>query len=377
MLLNEIQKRIGISRLADVTGLDVIGLPVVAAVRPFTRNLSVSFGKGNCFEQACVSAVMEAAELFFAERPPQPLLMARYCDITDEALDPRCLQQLDHDDDVAAVRFSWTEGHHRSTGSPILVPWEVVSMDFTDEARSSRRHLNFGATGLAAGFDEDRAILHGLYEVIERNAHDAWNQWADLTRLESLVGIRSIEDLETLTLIDKIQHADLDVVIWDMTDRVGVPCYLVEILSLRNQTETPYVQGAAADLSPAMAIRRALTEAIQIRLTYISGSRDDLEWTDYGQRYDHMLENRRQLLKVVAGTHLVPAHDAQSPSAKGKIAEVSLRLRAAGFEDAIVVRLTAANDPVHVVKVIVPSLRDVKEVNFYRPPIVQATMVPL
>ena len=37
---------VGITRLADVTGLDRVGLPVVLAVRPLGRSLAVSQGKG-------------------------------------------------------------------------------------------------------------------------------------------------------------------------------------------------------------------------------------------------------------------------------------------------------------------------------------------
>ena len=35
----------GITRLANLTGLDIVGLPVVMAVRPNARSLAVSSGK--------------------------------------------------------------------------------------------------------------------------------------------------------------------------------------------------------------------------------------------------------------------------------------------------------------------------------------------
>ena len=58
----------GITRLADLTGLDRVGVPVWSAVRPRTRSLSVSQGKGIDATQAEVSAVVEAIELWCAER---------------------------------------------------------------------------------------------------------------------------------------------------------------------------------------------------------------------------------------------------------------------------------------------------------------------
>ena len=38
--------RLGITRIADITGLDHIGIPVVLAVRPAGRSLSVARAKG-------------------------------------------------------------------------------------------------------------------------------------------------------------------------------------------------------------------------------------------------------------------------------------------------------------------------------------------
>ena len=47
----------GITRLADVTGLDNIGIPVFQAIRPNARSLSVSQGKGVSLEAAQASAL--------------------------------------------------------------------------------------------------------------------------------------------------------------------------------------------------------------------------------------------------------------------------------------------------------------------------------
>jgi ribosomal protein S12 methylthiotransferase accessory factor len=57
----------GITRLADVTGLDSLGVPVVMAVRPLAATLSVAQGKGVTLELAKVSAAMECIEFWHAE----------------------------------------------------------------------------------------------------------------------------------------------------------------------------------------------------------------------------------------------------------------------------------------------------------------------
>src|SRR5689334_18436902 len=60
---------LGITRVADITGLDRLGtVPVVQATRPFSLSNVVSQGKGASLCDAAVSAIMESAESFFAER---------------------------------------------------------------------------------------------------------------------------------------------------------------------------------------------------------------------------------------------------------------------------------------------------------------------
>src|SRR6201999_785112 len=55
-------ERHGITRLANVTGLDRIGIPVYQAIRPNSRGLSLSQGKGVDEVSAQVSALMESLE---------------------------------------------------------------------------------------------------------------------------------------------------------------------------------------------------------------------------------------------------------------------------------------------------------------------------
>src|SRR5215469_14560882 len=56
--------RCGITRIANITGLDRIGIPVTLAIRPNGKTLSNSSGKGVSLDAAMVSAAMEGIELF-------------------------------------------------------------------------------------------------------------------------------------------------------------------------------------------------------------------------------------------------------------------------------------------------------------------------
>src|SRR6266404_4236029 len=68
----------GITRVANVTGLDPVGIPVVMVCRPNSRSVAVSQGKGIDLPSARVSGLMEAAELYHAETITLPLRLAAY-----------------------------------------------------------------------------------------------------------------------------------------------------------------------------------------------------------------------------------------------------------------------------------------------------------
>ncbi len=58
----------GITRIANVTDLDIVGIPVVMVCRPNSRSLSVSQGKGLDLAAAKASGLMESIESYHAER---------------------------------------------------------------------------------------------------------------------------------------------------------------------------------------------------------------------------------------------------------------------------------------------------------------------
>src|SRR6478609_6614344 len=59
----------GITRAADVTGLDTIGLPVYTSCRPPGTVITVSAGKGLTKQAAKAGAILEGVELWAAEHP--------------------------------------------------------------------------------------------------------------------------------------------------------------------------------------------------------------------------------------------------------------------------------------------------------------------
>ena len=57
-------KNIGVTRIADITNLDRLGIPVFSSIRPSAAPgaISIYSGKGSTNERARISAIMESFE---------------------------------------------------------------------------------------------------------------------------------------------------------------------------------------------------------------------------------------------------------------------------------------------------------------------------
>ena len=134
-------RRLGITRLANLTGLDPIGIPVAATYRPNSRSVAVFQGKGTTLAAAKASALMEATEAWHAEHVAKPDIRGRYRELIARgvaAVDPaRLPRAADAEIDVLEAEFHWSRGSDLFTGATRWVPLEVVSADYTTCRRSS------------------------------------------------------------------------------------------------------------------------------------------------------------------------------------------------------------------------------------------------
>ncbi|MGN6104296.1 MAG: YcaO-like family protein, partial [Kofleriaceae bacterium] len=269
-------RRAGITRIADLTGLDSLGVPVFAAIRPMGKSLSTQQGKGLTPLAAKVSALMESLETWTAEHLELPVVRGSYRQLRGRAVDVRALPRPRGRLDLDA-RWRWVEGEELTSGAAVLVPEQAVTLDTTFTRPPV---FDISSNGLASGNVLVEAIVHGLCEVIERDAEAAWRRAGDDRRLV----LDSIADPACRALIDRITATGARVFVWDLGGDTGVPaigCAIMEDPREPAWRTLGFYQGFGAHLLPEVAILRALTEAAQTRLTYIAGARDDFFPFDY------------------------------------------------------------------------------------------------
>lgn len=272
--------RMGITRVADVTGLDRIGVPVVMVCRPNARSLAVSQGKGCDLAAATASGLMEAAELYHAEHIDRPLRLGSLAELSG-ALPFADIARLPRISDAFHPHLVtlWIEGRDLVSGQPRWLPFESVRANFTLPPPPGSGCFDCSSNGLASGNSMAEALCHAICEVIERDAIALWNAGGE--RGATGLDLAGVDDPSCRDLLARLEGADFDVAVWDIASDIGVPAFCCLITDRRDPMQHMGL-GAGAHPARAIALSRALTEAIQVRTTYISGARDDLTHRDYG-----------------------------------------------------------------------------------------------
>ena len=349
----------GITRLANITGLDRIGIPVWLCVRPNSRSLSVSQGKGVTTELAQASAVMESIELFHAERVAGPDMVSSYhaARRRHELIDPRDLAPgIRWRAYTPARKIAWIQGTDLGSGERVFVPraW----MDMNDSRPDPDAGLFFSTTtGLASGNHRQEALCHALFEVVERDCEWRWERRSQRARRARQVRDDTIESPMLRRLLEQFASAGILVRMWDMTSDVGIPAYECAISDPRALDGPNMASGSGCHLSKEIALSRALTEAAQSRLTIIAGSRDDVfpslyRDLKYAAPHDQEFPGTvdfRERQSVPTG--LTFEDDLQA---------ILQLLANAGFTRVVAVEHTRPEFEVPVVAVVVPGMHEVR-----------------
>ena len=368
--MRDVFPELGITRVARVTGLDRIGIPVFLAVRPNSRTLAVTQGKGVDDDAARASAVMESAEQATAERPRVPVRAAslrELKDVSEAHVAPgRFLRR-----GAVAPRDSaivdWVEGFDLVQNRVTWVPIDVVTLDFTQDGDQRASPFWQTTDGLASGNNLLEAVVHGLCERIERDASAVWCMRPPSEVARRCVAAESFGDPVLSDLARRIAHAGLRLTIFDITSDIQIPTYLALISETRPAGAAwrhfDLSRGTGTHPVAVRAALRAVTEAAQSRLTSISGARDDFSPSTYAA-------GLRPELHVYANAEPVgwkPKVD-HPASGLGDYLRLMLdRVGARGVRSVVVVPLGGEELGFSVAKVIVPDLEDPPESRYRRP----------
>lgn len=272
----------GITRVTDITHLDRIGIPVFSAIRPTAQDGGVSIyaGKGAKKDQAKASAMMEGFERYSAEKQS----------IDDENSKLATLSEMDgekfiHPDDLIISnevksldfekerKIEWTLTKDIITENDYYIPSNAIFHPYIPkDAKNTSAIFKGNTNGLASGNVLEEAVLHGMLEVIER---DAWSIFELTKKNKKCINIDNIENPLINELLEKFKKESINIKLMDLTADIDIPTIAATADDTLLKDPALLTLGIGTHLNPEIAVLRALTEVAQSRATQIHGTRED------------------------------------------------------------------------------------------------------
>ncbi|MEI3807905.1 YcaO-like family protein [Agrobacterium sp. CCNWLW32] len=265
---------LGVTRIADATPLDRLGIPVVTVSRPITdrQQITVCQGKGRTYRHALLGAMMETVERFSAAEHP--------LSSSEKAIEGR--------------RVSKERGFVYPDENSKLFPAASVFFPYVVD-RNDANHgtaVRPNTSGLAAGGSSEQALIGALIELIERHSVSQFFQFG----FASLVDWFSLPHCHALDLYKRFRASSVDVIALDLSNYTPFACFKVYTLDRIWCTSNMATSGQAAHWDPAIALERALLEAAQARVAVIQSNREDLKrrrgnsftYADKAERFQYM-----------------------------------------------------------------------------------------
>nr|WP_321351281.1 YcaO-related McrA-glycine thioamidation protein [uncultured Methanoregula sp.] len=342
----------GITRVADITSLDRIGIPVFSCIRPTAESgaITVYNGKGATIEESRISAIMEGIERYSSEIHDRRTILAPFQQMHahGQVLDPKDLILPEGADTDRLM--AWIEGYDIANNHPVFVPAFAVFHPLPHNYRGLART---NTNGLASGNTIEEAIFHALSEVIER---DAWSL-VEACR-DTGPCLTEIDDPALAEMLKKFSDAQVEVKVRDITSDIGIPTIAAVADDVLLKDPSLLTIGIGTHTSARIAVMRALTEVAQSRLTQIHGAREDTTLAELRKKMGYERAKRiNGYWYKERGT--VPYRDLPSSDSDDFLTDIQgviERLRAKGLDRVIVVDLTREEIGIPVVRVIVPGL---------------------
>lgn len=268
----ELLARAGVTRVADLTGLDDIGIPVRAVVRPAAMTVANTLGVGATGAAAERAAGMQALCNWHAENVAVSLAGRSATDLAGElTYDPATLRRPPNSVYDPASRLDWVLGTTLVSGAHTWMPRAAVALDLGLAGRWDPPMFSRTDVGLAAECTYQAAALTGLYELMQwhclavARAHPtAWEVPSD-----GLAGASCEPMVAAISAGSDCELRVARIEVWD-----GYFCFRAELLSPSGGV--PF-RGVALHHDPNQALAQAIGKAVRRRLSMISGAVDQLE----------------------------------------------------------------------------------------------------
>jgi ribosomal protein S12 methylthiotransferase accessory factor YcaO len=390
-----VSSNIGITRLADITNMDILGIPNFSAVLPGTEDyIWVYSGKGPTRMDAKASALMESIERYSSlpSGNRKKMIQGSYKEVSkvSKILDPSNVVEpmiLEYDDEMI---MDFLSGYDLVNNERILIPAPLALFRYSPKPPAINPFAYHHTNGLASGNVLEEAICHSLCELIERDATSLaelnasalpYNFLRTMTKYLSDNGleidpvdgtefvdddskypdvdISNIDFKPISNLVKKFNDAKIPLIIKDITSPIGVPTFNASSIEWITEDYGYLAEGHGTHPDARIALLRAITEVSQTRAANIQGARDDLRKISYGNSNS----DEKKTWQFMKSKNTIQFSEIKSFIHDDILDDINFilsRLVSNGLKQVIVVDLTNPQIMIPVVRTIVPGLETFK-----------------
>ena len=390
-----VSSNIGITRLADITDMDILGIPNFSAVLPGTEDyIWVYSGKGSTRLEAKASALMESVERYCSlpSSNQKKMIQGSYKDVSkvSKTLHPSNVVEpmlFEYDEEMI---MDFLPGYDLINNEQILVPTPLGLFRYSPKPPAVNPFAYHHTNGLASGNVLEEAICHSLCEVIERDATSLaelnasalpYNALRTMTKYLSDNGVE-IDPIDSTEFVDddskfpdvdisninfkpasnlvkKFNDVKIPLIIKDITSPIGIPTFNASSIEWISEDYGYLAEGHGTHPDARIALLRAITEVSQTRAANIQGARDDLRKISYGNSNS----DEKKTWQFMKSKNSIQFSEIKSYVNDDILDDIKLilsRLNSNGLTKAIVVDLTNPQIMIPVVRTIVPGLETFK-----------------
>ena len=257
----------GIVDFPEITGKDRLGIPVWCTVRPREKLGKITAGAGRTKGDARCAALMGTIERYSATYSGGLMDIASYEEVgLTRAVDPEELI-LPRKPEIGE-KLHWVPGLDILHDERVYIPANAIYHPY-DPLGMANQLFRSDPNGLGAGSVAEEAVIHGIYEVIERDA---------LSRAEKehALGKHLLPESGTYaeTLMEIFAAEGIDVTMWLLDDTYGIPT--VAAVADDTITRDPFMIMMAASTHPdptvaaeCTLLKLARNRALQIFTTEV------------------------------------------------------------------------------------------------------------
>ena len=390
-----VSSNIGITRLADITNMDILGIPNFSAVLPGTEDyIWVYSGKGPTRMDAKASALMESIERYSSlpSGNRNKMIQGSYKEVSkvSKILHPSNVVEpmiLEYDDEMI---MDFLSGYDLVNNDRILIPAPLALFRYSPKPPAINPFAYHHTNGLASGNVLEEAICHSLCELIERDATSLaelnasalpYNFLRTMTKYLSDNGleidpvdgtefvdddskypdvdISNIDFKPISNLVKKFNDAKIPLIIKDITSPIGVPTFNASSIEWITEDYGYLAEGHGTHPDARIALLRAITEVSQTRAANIQGARDDLRKISYGNSNS----DEKKTWQFMKSKNTIQFSEIKSFIHDDILDDINFilsRLVSNGLKQVIVVDLTNPQLMIPVVRTIVPGLETFK-----------------